>query len=531
MLAGKLAPSFLQTIALTIVEVREEDLYKQMFWKCNNEHFIFIAYTMEPELFIQRFVALLDAYHYSILLEHFGSISADMSTKLIGRIWDTLPGFHTPQELQSVIYGDSGRSGTLNQLCSHTFKLSSYLARNNPSYLKHNIVLMERLVAEGRREDAVKLAGPLAEIADKVGDFRTAAAALNFLYRDANIQKLPAVGDLHARCREMLSLETASAWLQLFHMEPEPAELETLQKHCSNSHPAISILAQYVYISYKYGSDMSFFDTEESRGAVALLENKLRKHPYVCIPYMMDVQGRLDYFKLNSPYTVQDSDGRKKLFEKLSHHYQGYRYSKNYNTALQIDLISTQLTMLFTKYHHRLHREDYLEILEQGDATLMDAMLDRTASLLSEKPQNASPSEARRLEQIKACITILKGGKAVGKGIDDMESFLVTYQQLNLKASTGTAYFFLMVGYFSLKKYDSCVALYRRYTKAASGKGIFKGNHLKIVMFYYFAQWQLGHSRQYVAKLEKLLKENYTVTPAAFVELAHYCGLPDVKTS
>ncbi|HWB63065.1 MAG TPA: hypothetical protein VG603_06105, partial [Chitinophagales bacterium] len=107
-------------------------------------------------LTIQKFIYLLDDFHYAEFSNHLQAIKADLPHKLLQVIRKRLPEFDGHEALCKKIYGKYGKNERLafNQLASYTFKLSSDLAINYPAYLTPNYAKIEQLINKGQIRDA-----------------------------------------------------------------------------------------------------------------------------------------------------------------------------------------------------------------------------------------------------------------------------------------------------------------------------------------------------------------------------------------
>ena len=111
-------------------------------------------------LTIQKFIYLLDDFHYQQFTTYLGEIKAHLPLKLSQLIRKKLPAFDGHEGLCKKVYGSYEKNERLNfnQLASYTFKLSSNLAINYPSYLTPNYSLIQRLINTGDIESANFLA-------------------------------------------------------------------------------------------------------------------------------------------------------------------------------------------------------------------------------------------------------------------------------------------------------------------------------------------------------------------------------------
>ena len=133
----------------------------------------------------------------------------------------------------------------------------------------------------------------------------------------------------------------------------------------------------------------------------------------------------------------------------------------------------------------------------------------------------------RGLHMLLGALLIISGRENIKVGLEELESMLITYQQVNLKGSTDSIFLCLMVGYFAESDYQKCAQTFKRYNKIIKGKPVFEGNDTKIHAYYYLSQWLNTRSRQYPIKFEALFdhqpEENI---PRTILELARYFQLP-----
>ena len=137
-------------------------------------------------------------------------------------------------------------------------------------------------------------------------------------------------------------------------------------------------------------------------------------------------------------------------------------------------------------------------------------------------------SGAWMVKMIYGVLLILLGGDSIKAGLDELESMLIAYQQVNLKAAIGSIYYALMMGYFALRDYPKCAKTFARFERAAKGKTVFEGNRMKIYAYYYLSKWLATGSKQYERKMTDMLKpfEKDNMLPRTVMELVHYAKMP-----
>jgi hypothetical protein len=170
-------------------------------------------------LSIQKVIHLCSDFHFLEFRNHLVEIKADLPLKLIEAIREDKEGLEESDKLCHTVYGSNDEKSKKKffQLVHHTFRLTSYLSRNYPSYLTHNITKLEGLINKGELKKANALADILFDISEKIEDFHSATAVLKFLAQQAYIleDKTSAVKH-HKRISEILEHENTLNDLYLF---------------------------------------------------------------------------------------------------------------------------------------------------------------------------------------------------------------------------------------------------------------------------------------------------------------------------
>lgn len=333
-------------------------------------------------LTIQKFVCLLDEFHYQEFRQHLIDNKATLPLKLTETIRKKLPDFDKHEDLCRKVYGgnDKAQRQNFNQLSSYTFRLSAVLSQNYPDYLHQNISLLQKLVNEGKGKRADFLADILLEIAERIGDFQTSIAVLKFLSQEAFLIKDVSTGlKLDARLKEICERESLFFEIQskLRHSvgvatPPKgPGELDRLLEYYAqfndDADMSIRILSQYAYLNTLYNYLPDVFEKKATALKIEALERDLNNYPYMVFPFMSDIPGALTFLKLNSPLSDLNSKESLKDFEELSKHYDSLRYWKNYVNVGQIHLMLIQCSRLLSKYQAQIHKNDYRQLPLESD--------------------------------------------------------------------------------------------------------------------------------------------------------------------
>ncbi|MCW5907255.1 MAG: hypothetical protein KIS94_05310 [Chitinophagales bacterium] len=492
-------------------------------------------------LTIQKFVFLLTDAHFHSFCNFLEVSKAALPLKLITAIRKQLPEFHPPDVLCAAIYGSAEESDKkrFNQLTSHTFRLTEYLAVNYPCYLHPNITLMQELVNEGKWKQAVFLATTLLNIADKVDDFKCQLLCCKFLSEKAFSDRDNTTGFKYdTRIEEAVENERITVQLQSRTRRALYAEKRLLpedvtqlknflRSYREHEKTSIRILSLFYYLRVIFYYEMRIFESNEGLRLIDDLNKELQNHPYAILPFMSDVKGYLLFMQLNSGLYAIDSKERKALFQQLREHYQYKSAASGALSIGELHLMAVQSTQFLSRYHHLVNRKDYEQFMPQHNRQELNELLDKLKAYLSLPAEAALPDyQIRSLKMLLGAMLIISGGKQIKEGVSELESLLITYQQVNLGASTDSIFLALMVGYFSMADYNSCVTTFKRFAKVKTGKVVYEGNDLKIYAYYYLAQYLISGKKQFVEKAKEVIysggRENL---PASVQELYRQFGV------
>ena len=474
-------------------------------------------------LTIQKFIYLLDDFHYGAFRSYLTDINAALPLKLAETIRKQLPAFDSHQQLCNKIYHNAGKTEkqNFNQLTSYTFKLSANLANNYPEYLQTNIEKIQMLVARQKLDEANFLSERLLEISERVIDFPSRIFALKFQVQQSQMAKDTTNSQkLDARLKEAIEhqhlfyklLSDFRVMIDTAVAPTTDAEVKELQEYfegfTNHSCASIRILSQFVCINIISELTKQKL-TEADNERVKKIRKEIQNQPYVVFPFLMDIKGRLEHMVLNSTFTDFFAKETEKNIKQLSLHYESVKFWKNYLNVGELNLIAVQSTGLLSKYHYQIHLANYQQIIDPSDKILLESLIEKCRNIIAKlQHKNDRPLEEIPVRMLYSALLILSGGSQITEGITELEAMLTNYQQVNFKRSTSSIFMCLMVAYFSVKDYQKCNQTFKRYLKSIKGKLFFEGNHIKIHSYYYLSQWLATGSKQYAAKLKALLMED-----------------------
>ncbi|GEM_PF-1528158 len=490
---------------------------------------------------IQKFIYLLSDFYYAEFITHLSSVNATLPLKLAKTIRSRLPGFDTHEELCKKIYGsfEKGAKQNFNQLASYTFRLSDVLAQNYPNYLHHNILNVQRMVNEGRGEDANFLSEILLEIAERTDDFQCQVFVLNFLGQQAFIRKDNVTGiKFDTQLSEALTKEKIFVEIQLFTHKAlaetrlEKADIEKAKEYLlgfvASNPAAIRILARHSYLLILYQFHLEAFEQSGIGDILEQLEKDLHNQSHVVFPYLLDLRSSLFFMKLNSTLKDLNSKESEREFDALAQHYKAVKYWKTFVNTGQLYLITIQCTRLFDKYESRIYRSDYPDGITDHDEKIVKEYLGKCRAFLKSNVDVVKYAyEVMSYRIVYGVLLIIAGGKNIKAGIEELESVLANYQQVNLNTETDSIFMCLMLGYLSVKDYARCANAFTRYSKSIKGKPVFGDNDARIHAYYYLSQWLGLQSRQYAVKLNLLRHaDGGNKTSKSVVEMVEYFKVP-----
>lgn len=467
-------------------------------------------------LTIQRFIYLLDDFHYGEFTAHLSAVNAALPLKLAETIRKKLPEFDTHENLCKKIYGSISQKQNFNQLASYTFKLSGNLSNNYPDYLHHNVSKVERLINECKTEEANFLADNLLDISARIEDFSTQAFTLRFLTQQAFLLRDAATGFRLDKELETL-LETKAIFSKVVNslrrtlydssLLKKADVLKQLKLFYKQYHKhdssAVRIISQYAYLYTVYYFNPQMFDDKDDIALIERLQKDLNNYCYVVFPFLFDIKGIFGFLTMNSSLVQLGTTEGKKYFQELNAHYSSIKFWKNYLNMPQIFSIAVQATRFVSSYHFLVHRADYHRLLPAKDLKIMNSLLESCAEIISNNLWEKNyKNDLISVRMLYGALLVLSGGTNVKKGIDELESVLITYQQINMSGSTDSIFLALMIGYFSTKQYEKCSDTFKRYQKVIRGKPVYEGNDISIHTYYYLSRWFFTHHVQYLNKLQ-----------------------------
>jgi hypothetical protein len=474
-------------------------------------------------LSIQKVILLTSDFHYVEFRNHLTEIKAELPLKLIEAIREARDNPQESDELCETVYGskDEKSKKKFFQLVHHTFRLTSYLSRNYPSYLTHNITRLEALINKGELKKANQLADILLDISEKIEDFHGACAVLKFLAQQAYIleDKTSAV-KYHKRIADILEHESALNELYLYIRQNLNFKGKSLlsDKEMANhlvnlkklrAHPAVSVslLSRYAWLySLNFINDDRFF-SKEILAEINELSDELDRNNFVIFSFSDDIQLNVDYLKLKHLMYTLDNAELQKESANLIKKREALRFWKNYVNTPEIIFLSIQCSYFLSEYNHG-YRKDYNKNLP---AVLKDELAYyRTRCLeMLNKPIWEEGLHVRyiNLQNIYCGFLILGTEQDIRLAISNLEALLVNFQQIPFHRLYDALFATLVLGLFFVQDHLAIQECYKRYEKLTAGLNKNQENDLTVKSIYYASQWIHSSRKQYLEKLQGVLNK------------------------
>jgi hypothetical protein len=499
-------------------------------------------------LTIQKIVKLLSPRLLQEFKNYLVTTRSKIPLKLIDTIERTINEDINADELCKMVYGrnDVQTRKSFNQLASHTFKLTSFLSKNYPGYLYHNITELEVLINDGKLAEGNLLAEITLDIAEKINDNHTQILVLKFLAQQAQMHKAQAETlKIHEKIQKLLEVEQTINNIYYYIRKnlnisvKDDSVLHSFDKHYSyfndfklHENITIRLLSKYAIFYLLYYYRPTEFLTEKIQQKIQDFDDELNKNSVSVLPFMEDIFSKFVFYRLNLSTTDLNSIEGKAEYQKLLSYNKHLKFWQNYVNVPELYAIAIKSTYYLSRYHSINHRNDFREVIPLEDKLDIAKLTKRCEELI--KKDIWEPNHITDLVHFRLTWSalLLLGDKAeVLKGISNLELLMTTYQQITFSESMDSIFICLMIGYFTVNNYKMSVETYKRYIKLARGRVVNSENDIEIHTYYYCSQWLLSERNQYLNKIV----ENYQragkhngkyVLQQTILELVNYFKIP-----
>ena len=498
-------------------------------------------------LSIQKHILLLNDFHFQEFSSHLRAVKAELSYKLINEIRNF--GWEQPDtdKLCNRIYGthDEKTKKKFLQLTHHTFKLSSFLSRNYPSYLKHNLLAIEERINKGDSQRANLLAEFLCDIAGKIEDFTTHINAIKFLSQQGFITESKDQDKHHKLIAELIENEKCLNEVYLLLREnlhfkrKENLVAEQKKKGLGSlfdsyiNHPcfSISILARFgKYYELHFLNNPEFYN-DSTLIELEKIERDLSNNSFVVFSFLDDVLFKVLGLKLQYMVHRMDSQGMMKESLRLIEESSYLKFWQSYVNIPELFAISIQASH-FISHYGETFRENHFRDLPEEIKRNINYLKQRLENELDKPIWNEGYIiKLINCRSLYSGLLLLGTKQEVERATSILEETLITYQQIPFQKFLDGMFAGLIIGYFSLKQYEKVAECYKRYKKATTGNSVNEENDLTIAAYYYSSQWIVTERKQYAEKLGNTYaatveKNNLLHVGKLISSLANYFNIP-----
>lgn len=477
-------------------------------------------------LLIEKVIKLLDDFHFDIFHEHVKNLSVRSyyPLALIDVVNRDLVASQSIETLCKNIYNeyDEGTHKKFIQLAHYTFRLTSFLAKNYPDYLFHNISKVQLLINSGESEKGLLLLQILTEVCAKVEDRNTELIAQQIL---AQHYILTEKRDQAIKCFErsrwcQMQKNAEIDIIQYMHTHHALRASNTISKDDLEEH--LTFFAQYkdaesfyvrflqkcvTYFFMHLARDRRFYSDEIFKGILEC-EKEYEKYDYVVTPFLANYIHVLNFLKLNHFIQVAAQEEVSKQIPGLLANGEELQFWESYFNMTEFSSIVI-LTNFFSKNYFQSYKENHLDNLSQEVKDNLDFLKKRCETILA-KPNIEEKFIIRyiNLSTLYALLLICGDEKDIQKAIKILEGLLINYQQIPFYGFSDSIYTTLILAYFCIEDFEKVDKCYRRFKKNLKDKTVNSNNDFIIQGIFFITKWRETERNQYLKKLEQLFKDS-----------------------
>ncbi|MCI5082087.1 MAG: hypothetical protein MRY78_10350 [Saprospiraceae bacterium] len=476
-------------------------------------------------LLIEKVIKLMDDFHFDIYREYVKNLSirSYYPLALIDVIDRDFEQEQDSEKLFRAVYGDApdGERDMKKffQLAHHTFKLTSFLSRNYPDYLQHNLTRIQHLINSGELNKAIQLAEILKDVTEKVQDYYSEEKVCSLLaQKESRLESHKSAMKYYERIHELLGYQKAINDLNHFisqHLKvrgkEEAGKLEEHLSFLSAFHESESFIVRMIsrlqtcYVYYNHRSP--HFYTLEVFTELKEIEEELQKNDYVIFPFLHNIRPKLSFLKLN--YSVRQLDIESVLDEcsKIIEDSEDDLFWNSLINLPEFNAIGIQTSYYVTNYFNS-YRENHMELMPEEVQVQIKFLRNRCQNILK-NPLLKEKFVVRyiNISSVYAGLLLLGDEESIKQSVDTLEQLLLFFQQVAFHSSIDSVYITLIMGYFCLKDYEGVERNYRRYKKSTKGKVVNPENDIPLHGFYYASKWLESGRSQYLKKLGRVVEE------------------------
>ena len=332
-------------------------------------------------LLLEKVIKLLDDFHYNAYREHVKNLSIRSYYPLA--LIDVVDrSFEIDQEselLYKKTYGDAPENEKdlkkFFQLAHYTFRQTSFLAKNYPNYLQHNISRVEQLINQGKLDPATTLAQITLEVAEKIEDFDTEIKILSIQAQmESLLESNKESVRLYERIDELLQQKLQLNKINLFAKQQlktkgkqdkdfdVESKLEELRSFINSGSFSIKMLAKLniCYLLYLQ-RDPRFYE-EKNYKELLSIEKEIEKHNYILFPFLHNIQPKIHFLKLNFATRQFKFEDVLKEAKIITENSQQELFWNSFINLPEINSIAIQSSYLVSN-HFTSYRSDHDQLL------------------------------------------------------------------------------------------------------------------------------------------------------------------------
>lgn len=471
---------------------------------------------------IVKTIKLLDDLHYEAFRNYVKNISirSYYPLALIDVISRDLEIDQDTDYLCKAVYSDldDKTRKRFYQLAHYSFGLTSFLAKNYPDYLAHNISRFQDLINKGALEKANQLAIILLESSEKIEDYATQSRLYNILAQQSILleNSKEASGYIKKARTAIQNQDLISSLFEYFyatyHLKTKPGtvdiekSLDFFRQYFDHPSMIASITSRCCYCFFLHFHKDNRFYTAETIDLLNDVENDLEKNNYLTFPYLVFFTDRVKYFKLRYKLYKMDIETILKKSKELLQSDKDILYWNSYINQPEMFMISAKANFYISNYM-KAYRDDNRDWIPEEIREDIEHLKKDCKAILN----NKSLEQNFTIRYINLttiyCVLLLVDGKKeqLEEAISILNQTLTSFQQVSFQAYADAIYSIIGTAYFCLKDYKNVESNYMRYRKAINKKALNPVNEMTIYGFYYAAKWLETGRDQYAKKLNALI--------------------------
>jgi len=477
-------------------------------------------------LLIQKIIKLLDDFHFETF-RNFLKNKSNRSYYPLALIDVIDRDCFTHRSIESLCkdiydeYNDAAHKKFL-QLAHHTFKSTSFIAKNYPDYLYHNITKIQALINSGDLEKGTQLLTLTIEVSAKVEDRVTELNAQQIM---AQHHVLTEKRDLAIKCFQR------TTWLQ----EQQKQQLDILTylhtNHALRSSDTVSKdhLEEHLSFFGQYKDSESFyvrflqqcgtffflhlsrdrkFYSKEIFEKILECEKEYERYDYVVTPFLSNYIHVLQYLKLHHFIRVAALNEVSDIMPGLLAENNNLLFWESYFNVTELSALGI-LTSFYSKNYFLSYRKNHMEELPLEVKESFDLLKERCERML-DKTELEEKFIIRHINLSTLYALLLSCGDEddIRKSIGILEGLLINYQQIPFYGFSDSIYTILMMGYFCIEDFDNVDKCFRRFKKNLKDKTVIADNDFIIQSLFYISKWRETQRNQYLKKLKLLFDDD-----------------------